>query len=98
MAFLVTVTTHGVMRKVDAGEFRTQGRGGAGVQGINLGEGESVAGAVVIEHDRDLLVFTHKGVTIRISSAELRPMHRTSLGVKGMSVKEGDKVVGLVAV
>ena len=95
---LIVVTEKGVIKKTALDQYRAQGRGGAGVAAISLGEMDRVAGVAAAGPDQDLLVITEKGISIRIPGNQVRAIGRTGAGVRGIRLKEGDRVVGVVAV
>jgi DNA gyrase subunit A len=95
---VVIVTAKGMVKRTSADEYRQQGRGGSGITGISVGDGDHVVAAVALGAAGSIMVVTAGGTAIRFAASELRSMGRSAQGVRGIRLKDGDKVVAAVAV
>jgi DNA gyrase subunit A len=95
---VVTVTTGGYVKAVNAAVYRPQGRGGRGVRADNLREDDVVAHMVHTTAHAFLLFFTNRGKVYRIKAHELPRKDRTAKGVLAQSVLplEPDEVIEAV--
>jgi len=87
-SYLAIATNSGKVKRTALSEFILT-RGG-GVIGIGLGEGESVAGAVLTTGNGELLLATRRGQVIRFREEEVRGMGRAAGGVAGIRLEGGD--------
>lgn len=95
---VVTVTTSGYVKAVNASVYRPQGRGGRGVKADNLREDDVIAHMVHTTAHAYLLFFTNRGKVYRIKAHELPRKDRTAKGVLAQSVLplEPDEVIEAV--
>jgi DNA gyrase subunit A len=95
---VVTVTTSGYVKAVNASVYRTQVRGGRGVKAENLREDDIIAHMVHTTAHAFLLFFTNRGKVYRIKAHELPRKDRTAKGVLAQSVLplEPDEVIEAV--
>ncbi len=93
---LVIATEQGMTIRFDESEVRQMGRNARGVRGIDLGDGDHVAGMVSTddEDDRSLLTVTRNGYGKRTLLSEYRPQSRYGMGL--IDIKTNDRN-GLVA-
>jgi DNA gyrase subunit A len=77
---VVTMTRAGYIRSVPAGAFRTQGRGGRGVQGARLKEEDLVSQVVHTTAHSYLLLFSNRGRVYRLRAHEIPMKERTARG------------------
>jgi DNA gyrase subunit A len=77
---VVTMTAAGYIKSVSAAAFRTQGRGGRGVQGARLKEEDLVAHVVHTSAHAYLLLFSNKGRVFRLRGHEVPMKERTARG------------------
>lgn len=94
------ISENGIGKRVDVKEFRNQHRGGSGVRIAKLNEktGELVAGAVIEEGAKDLIIMTKQGQVIRIEAESVRVLSRQASGVIMIRPDKGDKVTTLTVV
>ena len=105
---LVIATEHGMTIRFDEGEVREMGRNARGVRGVELRDGDQVAGMVSTDEDdnRTLLTVTQNGYGKRTPLAEYRPQSRYGKGLVDIktddrngpvtavkAVEEGDHIV-----
>jgi DNA gyrase subunit A len=77
---VVTMTRAGYIKAVPAGSFRTQGRGGRGVQGARLKEEDLVDDVVHTTTLAYLLLFSNRGRVYRLRAHEVPVKERTARG------------------
>jgi DNA gyrase subunit A len=77
---VVTLTRAGYVKAVAAAAFRTQGRGGRGVQGARLKEEDLVDVVVHTTAHAHLLMFSNRGRVYRIRAHEIPAKERTAKG------------------
>jgi DNA gyrase subunit A len=77
---VVTMTRAGYVKAVPAGSFRTQGRGGRGVQGARLKEEDLIDNVVHTTTLAHLLLFSNKGRVYRLRAHEVPMKERTARG------------------
>lgn len=90
-------TEEGMSIRFDESQVRSMGRTARGVKGINLAEGDFVAGIEVLspEEKRTILMVTEQGYGKRTSAEEYRRQSRGGVGV--ITQKVTDKVGRVVA-
>ncbi len=77
---VVTMTRAGYVKAVTADAFRTQGRGGRGVQGAKLKEEDLVDDVVHTSTHAYLLLFSNRGRVFRLRAFEVPIKERTARG------------------
>ena len=77
---VVTMTAAGYVKSVSADAFRTQGRGGRGVQGARLKEEDLVTHVVHTTTLSYLLLFSNRGRVYRLRGHEIPMKDRTAKG------------------
>jgi DNA gyrase subunit A len=96
--FVLTVASSGFGKRTSAYEYRVTGRGGKGVELMNLAKGgEIVAAFPVLDSDQIMLV-TDGGTLIRCPVDGIRIAGRPTRGVRIVSVSEGERVVSAVRI
>ncbi len=96
---VVTMTAAGYIKSVAAGAFRTQGRGGRGVQGARLKEEDLVTNVVHTSAHAYLLLFSNKGRVFRLRGHEVPMKERTARGtalVNLLPLAPGERVQAIV--
>ena len=94
--FIVMATRQGVVKKTSLDAFSNPRK--AGVNAMNLPEGDELIEANVTDGLYEVLLATRKGMAVRFNEDQVRPMGRSAYGVKGINLGKGDYVVGMVAV
>jgi DNA gyrase subunit A len=77
---VVTLSESGYIKSVAADVFRTQGRGGRGVQGAKLKEDDLLVRVLGTSAHAFLLFFTDKGKVYRLKAYQIPLMDRTARG------------------
>ncbi len=97
---VVTMTRAGYIKAVPAGSFRTQGRGGRGVQGARLKEEDLVDDVVHTTAHAFLLLFSNRGRVYRLRVHEIPTKERTAKGtavVNLLPLAPDERVQAIVA-
>src|SRR3984957_5625630 len=77
---VVTMSRAGYIKAVSADAFRTQGRGGRGVQGARLKEEDLIDDVVHTSSHAPLLLFSNRGRVFRLRALEIPMKERTARG------------------
>ena len=95
---VVTLSKGGYIKSVTADSFRTQGRGGRGVQGARLKEDDILVRVLTTTAHSYLLFFTNRGKVYRLKAYQVPMMDRTARGtaVVNLLQLEPDEVVEAV--
>jgi DNA gyrase subunit A len=83
---VVTVTRAGYLKAVAADAFRTQGRGGRGVQGSRLKDEDLVREIVHTTAHAHLLVFSNRGKVYRLRAHEIPIKERNARGTPAVNL------------
>ena len=83
---VVTMTRAGYIKSVAAAAFRTQGRGGRGVQGARLKEEDLVSQVVQTTAHTYLLLFSNRGKVYRLRGHEIPMKDRTARGTAAVNL------------
>src|SRR5580704_5113069 len=83
---VVTMTRAGYIKSVAAAAFRTQGRGGRGVQGARLKEEDLVSQVVHTSAHAYLLLFSNQGKVYRLRGHEIPVKDRTARGTAAINL------------
>ncbi len=95
---VITLSKGGYIKSVTADSFRTQGRGGRGVQGARLKEDDILVRVLTTTTHSYLLFFTNRGKVYRLKAYQVPMMDRTARGtaVVNLLQLEPDEVVEAV--
>jgi DNA gyrase subunit A len=96
---VVTMTAAGYVKAVPATAFRTQGRGGRGVQGARLKEEDLVTHVVHTSSHAFLLLFSDRGRVYRLRGHEIPTKERTARGnalVNLLPLEAGETIRAIV--
>ena len=77
---VITMTRAGYVKAMPASQFRTQGRGGRGVQGARLKEEDLVTRIIYTSAHAYLLFFSNRGKVYRLRAYEVPVKERTARG------------------
>ena len=83
---VVTMTRAGYIKSVAAAAFRTQGRGGRGVQGARLKEEDLVSQVIHMTAHTYLLLFSNRGKVYRLRGHEIPVKDRTARGTAAVNL------------
>jgi DNA gyrase subunit A len=97
---VVTMTRAGYIKSVAAAAFRTQGRGGRGVQGARLKEEDLVSQVVHTTSHTTLLLFSNQGKVYRLRGHEIPMKERTARGTAAVNLvplAPNEKITAIIA-
>ncbi|MBR2500234.1 MAG: DNA gyrase subunit A, partial [Clostridia bacterium] len=93
---LLCVTEKGFGKKTPLSEYKTQTRGGKGVNNYRLSDATGkVAGIQVVTETDDIMMITSEGTVIRMKSREISSIGRLTKGVRLMRLADGVTVVSM---
>ena len=96
---VVTMTAAGYVKSVAADSFRTQGRGGRGIQGARLKDEDLVTNVVHTTTLSYLLLFSNRGKVYRLRGHEIPMKERTAKGtalVNLLPLEAGETIQAIV--
>jgi DNA gyrase subunit A len=96
---VITMTKAGYVKAVQASQFRTQGRGGRGVQGARLREEDLVTRIIHTTAHAYLLFFSNKGKVYRLRAFDIPIKERTARGtaiVNLLPLEHDERVQALI--
>ncbi len=97
---VITMTRAGYVKSVSADSFRTQGRGGRGVQGAKLRDEDFVDQIVHTTTLAHLLLFSNRGRVFRLRGHEIPMKERTAKGtavVNLLNLQPNESIQAIVA-
>ena len=97
---VVVRTEAGYIKTVPASKYRTQGRGGRGVQGANLKEADLVKEIVHTSTHAFLLLFSNQGRVFRLRAHEIPMKERTARGtalINLLPLRKDESVQAIIA-
>jgi DNA gyrase subunit A len=96
---VISLTASGYAKRLPLATYRQQHRGGKGVSGMNLKEGDYIAHLHICSTHDYLLFFTNRGKVYRLKVYELPEGSRASRGkalVNVLPLREGEKVMAVI--
>ena len=96
--FILTMTETGYGKRTSAYEYRVTGRGGKGVELMNLAKGGEVVAAFPVLDNNEVMLVTDGGTLIRCPVDGIRIAGRGTRGVRIVNVSEGERVVSAVRI
>lgn len=97
---LITITRSGYIKSTPLVTYRKQKRGGKGVAGMDLKDGDFIEHLFVTSNHHFILFFTNKGKVYRLKAHELPEGGRNSKGRAAVNVlpfEEGEKINTVIA-
>ncbi|WP_062350958.1 DNA gyrase subunit A [Bacillus kwashiorkori] len=88
---IITLTRKGYIKRLPLSTYRTQKRGGRGIQGMNTNEDDFVEHLITTSTHDYLLFFTNKGKVYRTKGFKIPEFSRTAKGIPVINVVEIDK-------
>ena len=94
--FLLTVAANGFGKRTSTYDYRVTGRGGKGIDLMDLGSPDNrVVAAFPVTEGDGLVLVTDGGQLIRIGINEIRIARRSTRGVRMFNVAERERVVSV---
>jgi DNA gyrase subunit A len=95
---VLTVASSGFGKRTSAYEYRVTGRGGKGVELMNLARGGQVVAAFPVLQSDQIMLVTDAGTLIRCPVDGVRIAGRGTRGVRIVNVSEGERVVSAIRI
>ena len=95
---VVTLSTHGYVKRLPLDTYRAQRRGGRGITGMKTREDDAVRHLLVADTHNDLLFFTDRGRCFQIKTYELPDATRTARGIPVINLVSVDQREWVTAV
>ena len=92
--YVFMATRKGVVKKTPLDAYSRPRS--TGIIGVDLREGDELAGVALTHGDNDILLFCDGGRAIRFNEKDVRSMGRVAAGVRGMRLKDGERVISLI--
>jgi DNA gyrase subunit A len=97
---VITITTTGYIKSLPLATYRQQRRGGRGITGMDMKDGDFIEHLFICSTHDYLLFFTNRGKVYRSKVYELPEASRTSKGralVNVLPLREGERVQSVLA-
>jgi len=88
---VVTLTHNGYIKRLPLSTYKSQKRGGRGIQGMNTNEDDFVEHLLITSTHNTILFFTNKGKVYRAKGYEIPEFGRTAKGIPIVNLLEIDK-------
>ena len=88
---IITLTHKGYIKRLPADTYRTQHRGGRGVQGMGTNEDDFVEHLLSTSTHDTILFFTNKGKVYRLKGYEIPEFGRTAKGLPIINLLQIEK-------
>ena len=88
---IITMTTHGYIKRNTIDTYRTQNRGGRGIKGMSVNEDDIVDQVITMSTHDYLLCFTNLGKVYRIKGYRVPAASRISKGIPTVNLLNLDK-------
>jgi len=88
---VITLTHQGYIKRLPASTYRTQKRGGRGIQGMGTNEDDFVEHLVSTSTHDTILFFTNKGKVYRAKGYEVPEFNRTAKGIPIINLLQVEK-------
>src|ERR687886_61034 len=97
---VISISHGGYLKSVPVSVFRKQGRGGVGVSGMELKEGDYIEHLFITTTHHYMLFFTNKGKVYRLKVHQLPRMGRTAKGrhvANLLPLAQGETIAAVIA-
>ncbi|MBV9453611.1 MAG: DNA gyrase subunit A [Rubrobacter sp.] len=97
---VISISHGGYLKSVPVSAFRKQGRGGVGVSGMELKEGDYIDHLFITTTHHYMLFFTNKGKIYRLKVHQLPRMGRTAKGrhvANLLPLGQGERITAVIA-
>jgi DNA gyrase subunit A len=95
---VITVTHNGYIKRLPVSTYRSQNRGGRGIQGMGTNENDFVEHLFTTTTHHTILFFTNKGKVYRLKGYEIPDLGRTAKGIPIINMLEIEKGEAVSAV
>jgi DNA gyrase subunit A len=100
-SIVITLTHKGYIKRLPSSTYRTQKRGGRGIQGMGTNEDDFVEHLVSTSTHDTILFFTNKGKVYKLKGYEIPEFNRTAKGIpiiNLLQVEKGEWVNAVISV
>ena len=97
---VISISSNGYVKRTDLSEYRIQKRGGVGIQGMKMYEGNDLSQLIVTSSHIDLLLFSSLGKIYRIRALQIPDQGRQSKGLPFINLIDlgpDEKIVSIIA-
>ncbi len=98
---VISLSHNNYIKRLPVSTYRSQNRGGRGVQGMNTIEDDFVSQLVTLSTHDNVLFFTNKGRVYKLKGYEIPEMSRQSKGlpiVNALEIDKDEKISTMIAV
>ncbi|MGL4948438.1 MAG: DNA topoisomerase (ATP-hydrolyzing) subunit A [Mycoplasma sp.] len=98
---VITMSKRGYLKRLPIDTYRTQHRGGVGVQALKVNEDDDVEKIIVTTTHTDLLFFTQVGKVYRIRAHQVPIGSRQSKGIPALNViniEKGEEILSMLPI
>lgn len=98
---VITMSRRGYLKRLPIDTYRTQRRGGVGVQGLKTNDDDDVEKIIVTTTHTDLLFFTEVGKVYRIRAHEVPIGSKQSKGIPAINViniEKGEQILSILPI
>ncbi len=98
---VITMTSLGYIKRMTVDNFRSQGRGGKGVRGMQHIEDDYIDELLMTTTHHYLMFFTNKGKVYRLKAYEIPEAGRTARGtaiINLLQLEAGEKITSVIAI
>ena len=88
---IITLTNNGYIKRLKAGTYKTQNRGGVGIKGMSTNESDFVDHLIYMKTHDYILFFSNKGRVYRLKGYEIPEYSRQSKGLPIINLLQLDK-------
>ncbi len=93
---ILTVSSRGIGKRTEEGEFSSHHRGSMGVKVMKINEKTgTIVDAIPVNMNDEVIIVTRNEQTIRIKTSTIREVSRNSQGVKLIGVSGDDEVISV---
>lgn len=95
---IMVISKNGYGKTTEAGEYKTQKRGGSGILTMNVTDktGPVISAKTVTDEDEEIVAMSKKSQVVRVDIKEIPTLGRSTQGVRVMKLREGDSLASVV--
>ncbi len=98
---IITLTEGGYIKRLSADTYKTQGRGGKGLKGMNVNDEDQVSQMLFTSTHSDVLFFTNTGKVFKSRAHKIPEYSRTAKGLPLLNlidIDKGEKITNLISI
>lgn len=98
---VITVTHEGYIKRLPITTYKSQRRGGRGIQGMGTNDGDFVEHLFTTNSHRTILFFTNKGKVYRLKGYEIPDLSRTAKGIpiiNLLQIEKGEEISTVIPI